>query len=72
MGWSDLIRDFIGFLSKPTGLGVIVILVMCLLVMFLAPIGVLTYINIDGTNRIVGAIHELKGSLPTRNVANRY
>jgi len=61
--WADIVKEFIDFLNKPNGLGVLVLLSGMLLILFMTPIGVLTYINIEGTNRIVSAIRELKGSL---------
>jgi uncharacterized membrane protein len=69
--WTDIIKAFIEFLNKPNGLGVLVLLSGMLLTLFMTPIGVLTYINIDGTNRIVSAIRELKGSLEELRIAER-
>jgi len=69
--WADIIKAFIEFLNKPNGLGVLVLLSGMLLTLFMTPIGVLTYINIDGTNRVVSAIRELKGSLEELRIAER-
>ena len=69
--WTDIIKDFIDFLNKPNGLGVLVLLSGMLLTLFITPIGVLTYINIEGTNRIVSAIRELKGGLEELRISER-
>jgi len=69
--WIDLLKDLIDFLNKPNGLGVLVLLSGMLLIFFMTPIGVLTYLNIEGTNRIVSAIRELKGSLEELRIAER-
>jgi len=69
--WIELLKDCIDFLNKPNGLGVLVLLSGMLLTFFMTPIGVLTYLNIEGTNRIVSAIRELKGSLEELRIAER-
>jgi|GEM_PF-3372056 len=69
--WIELLKDCIDFLNKPNGLGVLVLLSGMLLTFFMTPIGVLTYLNIEGTNRIVSAIRELKGSFEELRIAER-
>lgn len=70
MGWSDVAEKAIEFLEKPNALGAAVIIAVLIFLAYTVPIGTMVWMNIDGTNRIVTAIHDLKATVEaTQRVA---
>jgi hypothetical protein len=69
MSWADVAESLIDFLKRPTGLGVFCLILFFFFVVYLTPIGVLTWINYDGLNRVVIAISDLKQTLEKHELA---
>jgi hypothetical protein len=72
MSWSDVTGKFLDFLKNPSGLGVFVLLLSFMFLIYVIPVGLLAWLNYDGSTRIVSAIRELKTDLKERAMAIRH
>ena len=63
MKWADVAGKFLTFLEKPSALGVVALALTFLFLLYVVPVAALTWVNYDGTNRIVGAINDLKTTM---------
>ena len=70
--WPDMVlKGFLELLKQNTGLGVLILLLAFMLCLYVTPVGVLTWLNWDGANRIVAAIADLKHACVTGALAQR-
>lgn len=57
--WSEVASKALDFLAKPNGLGVVVIIAGMAFLLYVLPLGVVTWTSWDNTNRLEKAITSL-------------
>jgi len=64
--WADVAAKAIDFLKRPTGMGVFVIGLFFAFLIYTLPLGVVSYISWDNTNRLEKAIVGLGDRINSR------
>ena len=67
--WEDVASKAMDFLKNPTGLGVFIIALFFAFLIYVLPLGVVTWTSWDNTNRLETAILGLKDCLGSKVVS---
>lgn len=70
LGWADAVAKGFDFLRTPSGFSVAIMVILFMMLLYAAPLAVVTWTSWDNTNRLEDAIVSLR-NCPDVNVSER-